>query len=156
MLTKSKRNAVVMALAFVVSRLTVGMLLACVPYLLTGKAEAALLLFGDKPITPTALAIVFLIMLFGVAAFAFLIYTRFGEDHFGIDGMIRWIIFGGVYALSLQLYQWLLPSFMQENIIRPFFHAMLLYPSHWLAFRSTYDGKAESKPEDTGDQAAIE
>lgn len=145
MLAKSKKSAVVMALVSVFSLQTTVVILSAISHLLGGEIDASFWIFGDESGAYLFLNILFVFL--GIAAFAAYIYKRFGQDHFGVGGMIRWMIYGSLYTLLHQLYKWLSPPLLRGFEIRWLFVWGILYLSHWFAFKFTFAGMVKPKSE---------
>jgi len=118
MLKKSKKSAFILSCSIVFSFvLTSAFLNLLLPYLMTGKLTAII----QKPqnlSTPTEiLALVFLLIIIIGALIAigtYWLYKFFGENYFGARSILRWILFGILFAIFTKSSDWI---FSENQVI---------------------------------------
>jgi hypothetical protein len=114
MLKKSKTNALILSaftcLAFALSSAVLNLLL---PYLLSGDVHS-IIEHPENLSTPAAMLTLFAILLFVlgllIGSVAVYFYKFFGDAYYGLKGALRWVIFGILTALLIQLPIWLIPQ----------------------------------------------
>jgi len=142
MLKKSKASAIVMSGIAVLS-----VLLTLVLWIvLRGRLNFAMMRELPLPSSEEKAIITFfallMIMVFAVLPGAFIIHN-WDDSYFGIQGAIRWVLFGVVFG-SLSQIRYLIPdgttdkgfiSFMMGKGISFILGFTFLYLSHWVAFK---------------------
>ena len=112
MLTKSKKNAVILSCTIVFSfAITSALLNILLPYLLTGNLRV--IIENPQNLSTLAdflsLAVLLVVVLGGLIAIgAYWLYKFFGEAYYENKGILRWALFGALFALFFKTPDWFL------------------------------------------------
>ena len=135
MLNKSKKNAVILSctivFSFALSSALVNLLL---PYLLTGNLRV-IIENPENLNTPAdylSLVVLLVVVLGGLIAIgAYWLYKFFGEAYYGNKGILRWALFGVLFALLIKTPDWFLGE--RLPIIKNLLEFLSLFAAFFLA-----------------------
>lgn len=84
-----------------------------VPYLLTGNLQTIVANPEDltQPANLIALvAVLAVLLILMILIGSYWIYRFFGEKYYGTRGVVRWAVFGSLFAIFIMAPEWILPD----------------------------------------------
>lgn len=135
MINKSKKSAVILSSTIVFSfAITSALVNILLPYLLTGNLRV--IIENPENLSDASdflsLGILLIVVMGGLIAIgAYWLYKFFGEAYYGAKGIIRWALFGALFALLIKAPDWFLGD--RLPVIRNLIQFLGLFAAFFLA-----------------------